>query len=77
MRKPTRNDINLGSPEWVTLKTYMMERLRLSRESNDSNDLSPTETAFLRGQIDVLKHLISIEEGVLRPITSDTSKRIP
>jgi hypothetical protein len=49
------------SPTWRRLKAHLEERLRLARESNDTEQ--PEErTARTRGEIKVLKELLALDK---------------
>ena len=48
--------------EWITIKEYCQNRLNELRIEND-NDKSDTETAKLRGMIETIKEILSLEES--------------
>ena len=53
------------SPLWLRLSHFLADTLDDARKRNDSS-LTETETAFLRGQIRLLKRLLALEHD--RPV---------
>jgi hypothetical protein len=56
-------------PLWARLKSHLEDRLAASRVQNDGADLSPTDTAALRGRIGCLKSIIRLGDDL--PLIDD------
>jgi len=70
MREPftLRNSDRL-SETWVRLRKHLTARLNELRTKNDA-DLTPTETASLRGRIAEIKSLLALDK-VSPPVVDD------
>lgn len=53
-------DIDRNTPLWLALRAYLERRLESQRAKNDT-DLSPDETAKVRGRIAEIKALLALE----------------
>lgn len=51
---------------WAKLRQHYQARLDVLRRRNDNN-LSPEETAMIRGQIVECKHILALEEAPGKP----------
>lgn len=68
-------DLNLNdfsSVTWQKLRLLLESRLDVLRKRNDS-DLSPDDTAHIRGRIAELKMLLALEEDPAKPTTAGES----
>lgn len=54
------NVINPYSPTWLFVRAWAEAELKKAREKNDSINKDMTQTAVLRGEIKILKELISL-----------------
>lgn len=64
MSDDTSNDLALTytdvhSTTWLKVRTFLEVRLDTLRRKNDSINLTPEQTAVLRGQITELKNLLA------------------
>lgn len=50
-----------GAAAWQRVRTHLEQRLEQHRRSNDNN-LSPEETAKLRGRIAEIKYLLTLDQ---------------
>lgn len=50
----------VGGPSWNTVHKWAVEKLDKLRESNDWKDYNERETAFIRGEIAILKGLLEL-----------------
>ncbi len=62
LRKLELNDRDLQSELWLKLQPFLQARLAMLRRKNDT-DLSPEQTAALRGRIAELKNLLAAGES--------------
>jgi len=53
-------DIDRNTPLWLALRAHLERRLESQRAKNDT-DLSPDETAKVRGRIAEIKALLALE----------------
>lgn len=53
--------VDVNDPLWKDIERFVSERVAQLRAEND-DDLDPTETATLRGQIAAFKELLAISE---------------
>jgi hypothetical protein len=60
---------DLHSETWVRLRKHLASRLNELRNKNDA-DLTPTETASLRGRIAEIKSLLALDK-VSPPVVDD------
>lgn len=56
-------------PLWAKLKAHLEERLAKARERNDA-DLTPDQTAKIRGEISCLKRLLALGQDEPPPTIS-------
>lgn len=56
------NDTQANDALWRNLKAHMESRLVGHRVKNDNTDLTPEQTATLRGQIKELKYLLTLDK---------------
>ena len=57
---PVLDAIERNSPTWLKIKEYLEAELAKLRRSNDSQDLSETQTASLRGEIARIKVTLTL-----------------
>ena len=57
--------IDFQSPTWHQLRRWAEDQLKRAREKNDAQ-LSPDDTAALRGEIRVLKRIIDLPNAAAR-----------
>lgn len=66
----TLSESERRSSLWLRLSSYMTERRAILRGKNDDDNLTPTQTASIRGQLKCLKGLIEL--GDEPPSTAET-----
>lgn len=54
--------IDFQSQSWHEIRRWAEQNLTLAREKNDDPTLSENQTSALRGEIRILKHLLSLPE---------------
>jgi hypothetical protein len=69
MQSVELNQNDFASATWQKLRLRMESRLEMLRRRNDS-DLTPDETARIRGQIAELKATLALEEDPAKPTTA-------
>lgn len=69
MRSVELNLNDFASVTWQKLRLRTESRLEMLRKRNDS-DLTPDETARIRGQIAELKAMLALEEDPAKPTTA-------
>ena len=71
--EPVLNQQDRQSATWLRLKRHLEERLQKLRVKND-RDLDERVTARLRGAIEELKHLCSLDAEIPVPPPEDQFK---
>lgn len=59
-------DINFQSGEWLAVVAWARDQLESLRKKNDNPELSPEQTAALRGEIRFAKRLLGLADEPAR-----------
>jgi hypothetical protein len=59
-------NIDFGGGTWREIAQWAGEQLDAARRRNDGVDISPEQTAALRGEIRFIKRLLALPEQVAR-----------